>query len=47
MYTVQMGSGGMTYLPSFVKVGRGVQEILRFDLRILKVFNVGTDGRDL
>jgi hypothetical protein len=38
----------MIYLASFVKIGKGVQEILRFGLKNLKGCNVGiTDGRDI
>jgi hypothetical protein len=37
---------GMIYTPSFRKIGIGVQEILRFDLRSLRGCNVGiTDGK--
>jgi hypothetical protein len=44
----EMGSGGMAYLPTFMKTGRGVKVILRFCLSILKGCNVGTtDGEDL
>jgi hypothetical protein len=43
-----MGSYGMIYIPSFMKVGAGVQAILRFCLTNFRGFNVGiTDGRDL
>jgi hypothetical protein len=28
-YTVQMMSGGMIYIPSFIKVGSDIEEILR------------------
>jgi hypothetical protein len=28
-YTVEMSSGGMTYMPSFMTIGSGVQVILR------------------
>jgi hypothetical protein len=38
---VEMGSGGMIYLPSFMKIGKGVQAILRFCLSNLKGCNVG------
>jgi hypothetical protein len=38
----------MIYIPSFMKIGAGVQAILIFCLRNLKGFNVGiTDGWDL
>jgi uncharacterized protein YraI len=41
-----MASGDMKYIPSFIKIGRGVQAILRFCLRNLRTCNVGiTDGR--
>jgi hypothetical protein len=47
MYAVEMASCGMIYLPSFMKIGTGVQAILRFCLRNLKGCDVGiTDGRD-
>jgi hypothetical protein len=43
-----MTSGGMIYIPGFMKIGIGVQAILRFYLRNLRCFNVGiTDGMDL
>jgi hypothetical protein len=28
-YTVEMASGGMTYIPSFIKIGSGVQTLGR------------------
>jgi hypothetical protein len=47
MYAVEMASCDMIYLPSFMKIGTGVQTILRFCLRNLKGCNVGiTDRRD-
>jgi hypothetical protein len=30
MYAIDMASCGMIYLPSFMKIGTGVQAILRF-----------------
>jgi hypothetical protein len=37
----------MIYIPSFMKIGTGVQAILRFPLSNLRGCNVGiTDGRD-
>jgi hypothetical protein len=48
MYAVEMASGGMIYIRSFMKTGKGVQAILWFCLSNLKRCNVGiTDGRDL
>jgi hypothetical protein len=45
---LEMGSGGMIYIPSLMKTGTGVQAILRFCLSNLNGCNVGiTDGRDL
>jgi hypothetical protein len=45
--TVEMSSGGMTYIPSFMKIGTGVQAILRIFLRNFTGCNIGiTDGRD-
>jgi hypothetical protein len=44
----EMGSGGMMYVQSSMKIGTGVQISLRFYLRNLKSCNIGiTDGRDL
>jgi hypothetical protein len=46
--TVDMGSGYMIYIPSFIKTDAGIQVILRSPLRYLKDCNAGiTDGRDL
>jgi hypothetical protein len=30
-YTVEMASGGMTYIPSFIKIGSGFQTLLGRD----------------
>jgi hypothetical protein len=47
-YTVDMGSGGMIYIPSFMMIGSDIQVILRFCLSNLGGCNVYfTDGRDL
>jgi hypothetical protein len=47
MYAVEIGSGGMIHLP-FMKIGVGVQAVLKFCLRNLRGCNVGvTDERDL
>jgi hypothetical protein len=47
-YTVEMGSGGMIHVQSFMIIGSGFEGILRFCLRNLKGCNVGvTDGSDL
>jgi hypothetical protein len=47
MHVFDMASCGMIYLPSFVKIGTGIQAILRFGLRNSRGCNVGiTDGRD-
>jgi hypothetical protein len=44
----EIGSGGMMNLPSFMKIGTGVQAILRFSFRTLRGFNIGiTHRRDL
>jgi hypothetical protein len=48
MYAVEMASCGMIYLPSFMKIGTGVQAKLTFRLRNFRGCYVGiTDGRDL
>jgi hypothetical protein len=46
--TVEMDSGGMICVPSFVKIGLGIEGILRFCLSNLNDCNVGvTGGSDL
>jgi hypothetical protein len=45
---VEIASRGRIYLPTFMKIGTGVQAILRLCLNNFKGCNVGiTDGRDL
>jgi hypothetical protein len=47
MHVIEIPSCGMIYIPSFVKIGTGVQYILRFCLINLRC-NAGIiDGRDL
>jgi hypothetical protein len=47
MYAVEMASCGMIYIPGSLKIGTGVQAILRFFLKFERL-NVGiTDERDL
>jgi hypothetical protein len=46
IYTVEVASCGMIYVPSFMEIGTVVQAILRFCLRNCRGCNVGiTDGR--
>jgi hypothetical protein len=46
--TVEICSGGMINIQNFMKIGTGVEGIVRFYLSILKGCNVGiTDGRCL
>jgi hypothetical protein len=48
MYAVEIASCSMIYLPSVMKVVKGVQGILRYCLRNLRGCDVGnTDRRDL
>jgi hypothetical protein len=50
IYATEMVSGGMIYMyiPSFMKIGTGVQAILRLYLRNLRGYNVDiTGGKDL
>jgi hypothetical protein len=50
IYATQMVSGGMIYIyiPNFVKIGTGVQAILRLYLINVRGYNVGiTGGKDL
>jgi hypothetical protein len=45
-YTVGMVTYGMIYVPSFMKIGTGIQAISRFFLRNFRGCNVGiTEGR--
>jgi hypothetical protein len=30
-YAVEMGSGAMIYIPSFIKIGSGIQKLIRED----------------
>jgi hypothetical protein len=46
--TVEMGSGGIIHIPSFMEIGKGVEGISRLCLSSLKASNVGTtEGTDL
>jgi hypothetical protein len=46
--TVEMGSGVTMYKPSLIKIGSGVEGVLRFCLSNLKICNVViTEGRNL
>jgi hypothetical protein len=48
MYAVEMASGGMIYIPSFMKIDTGVQAIRNVFLSNFRGCNVGiADGRDL
>jgi hypothetical protein len=45
---VDMASGGMMYVTSFMKIGAGIQAIILFCLNNMKVCKIGiTDGRNL
>jgi hypothetical protein len=47
-YGVEMASGDVVYVASFIKTEAGVQAILRFSSRNLRGWNVGiTNRRDL
>jgi hypothetical protein len=47
-YAVEMDSCGMIYTHIFIKIGAGVQVILRFGLRNSRGCNAGiTDGWEL
>jgi hypothetical protein len=47
-HAVEMALSGVIYIPSFMKIGTGVQAILRLDLRNLRGYRVDiTNGRDL
>jgi hypothetical protein len=48
MYAVDIAKYGMIYLPSFMKIVKDIQAILRFCLRSLIGCDAGiTNGRDL
>jgi hypothetical protein len=40
-YSIEIESGALMYMPSFIKIGTGLQAILRFSLRNLRGCNVG------
>jgi hypothetical protein len=47
-YAAETASCGTAYIPSLMKIGIGVQKILRICLRNMRGCNAGnTDGRDL
>jgi hypothetical protein len=47
-FAVETGSGEIMHIPSSMKIGAGVQAVLRFGLRNLRGCNVGiADERDL
>jgi hypothetical protein len=33
-YAVEMGSGAMVYIPSFIKIGSGIQKFMRGNTQI-------------
>jgi hypothetical protein len=46
--TVEMGSGDMIYIQSFLKIARGIQAIVIFCHMNLKCYNIGiADKRNL
>jgi hypothetical protein len=46
--TVEMGSSAMIHVPNFMKIGTGIEGILKFYISSLKDYKVGiTDERDL
>jgi hypothetical protein len=48
MCAIEMASGGMIYVPSFMEIYTGIQAILRLCLRNLRGCDVCIiDGRDL
>jgi hypothetical protein len=46
-YAIQMGSGGIIYIPSILKIGTGIQVTLRFWLSNLNVCNVGITDKTI
>jgi hypothetical protein len=47
-YATELASYDTIYMPSFMKIGTGVQETLRICLSNLRGHNVGiSEGRDL
>jgi hypothetical protein len=48
MYSIDMSSGGMIHIPSFIAFYLGFQAILSLFLKNLRCYNVGIiDGGDL
>jgi hypothetical protein len=48
IYTIEVPSCGMLFLRNFIKIGTGIQTVLRFFLRKFKGYYVGiTDGKEL
>jgi hypothetical protein len=47
MLSIPVGSGGMIYVPSFVKIGAGIQAILRFWFSNLNDCNVSITDEHL
>jgi hypothetical protein len=46
-YAIKMMLSGMIYVPSFIKIGTGVEAILRYNIRNLRGCNASIDaGRD-
>jgi hypothetical protein len=45
-YTIERASCSMIQIPSFIKIGIGLQAILRFCLRNLRGCNVGITDRN-
>jgi hypothetical protein len=39
-YTVEMRSGAMIYIPSFIKIGSGIQTLLGFLIGLLLFFSI-------
>jgi hypothetical protein len=45
---IEMAPSGMIYIPGFMNIGTGIEEILRYCLRNLRGCNVGiTDSKNL
>jgi hypothetical protein len=48
MYSIEMASRIMTFVPTFLKIDKGVQATLRFCFSNFNVFNVGISyGKEL
>jgi hypothetical protein len=44
-YAVERGSDGIIYIPSFIKIGSGIQKLIAGDRKSLLSFYLNTESR--